>query len=76
MPDVKVDELTFEAVYASLLEDLDRAYARVRAYHADPKALNPNSVEYEDAKGALEGAEVVLFRFKEIYATVRRRHGN
>ena len=73
MPDV---ELNFEAAYTSFLKDLDEAYARVRAYHADPSALNPNSVEYEDAKGVLERAEVVLFRFKEIYAVVRRRHGN
>ncbi|MDD5220906.1 MAG: hypothetical protein PHV11_10090 [Candidatus Bipolaricaulis sp.] len=73
MPDVKVDELTFEAVYASLLEDLDRAYARVRAYHADPKALNPESYEYDAAKRGLNEAAAMLFRFKEIYAIVKGR---
>jgi hypothetical protein len=62
---------TFTAILHNQLEQLDRAWARVRAVHADIEHCNNESREYKDAMEALSNAVKALWRLKAAWSDTR-----
>ena len=69
--DVAEGEMTAREAYGNLLTNLDEAYDKIRAYHADPEALNREGRDYERAKEEFKWAEQYLFMFKQGWAIAR-----